>query len=174
MIRQEDTYKIGRIGKVHGLKGEVTMYIDDDIFDRTDCPYLICCIDGILIPFFIQEYRFKSDTAVLIKFDDIDTIEDAERLVGSDVYFENRYIDTEHTEEVSLHYFVGFTIKDAHYGTIGTISDIDDQTTNWLFIVNDRNDGKELLIPAHEELITRINYKKKIIEIDLPEGLLDL
>ena len=57
MIRQEDVYKIGQITKVHGLKGEVVFNFVDDIFDRVDCDYLICELDDILVPFFIEEYR---------------------------------------------------------------------------------------------------------------------
>jgi 16S rRNA processing protein RimM len=56
---------------------------------------------------------------------------------------------------------------------IGTISDIDDNTDNWLFIVQ-RPDGSEVMIPAHEEFIAKINQEEKTIVMDLPLGLLDL
>ena len=36
MIKKEEVYKIGRIGKAHGVKGEVTFNFDDDVFDRVD------------------------------------------------------------------------------------------------------------------------------------------
>ena len=36
MIRREDVYKIGTIGKAHGVRGEVTVYVNDDIFDSTE------------------------------------------------------------------------------------------------------------------------------------------
>ena len=41
MIKREDVYKIGRLGKAHGVKGEVSFQFDDDIFDTTDADYLI-------------------------------------------------------------------------------------------------------------------------------------
>ena len=41
MIKKEEVYKIGRIGKTHGVKGEVTFNFDDDVFDRVDAEYLI-------------------------------------------------------------------------------------------------------------------------------------
>lgn len=37
MIREEDVYRIGRLGKPHGVKGEVSFHFADDIFDRADC-----------------------------------------------------------------------------------------------------------------------------------------
>lgn len=73
MIRQEDVYKIGVIGKTHGVKGELSVQIDDDVFDRVDADYLVLSLDGILVPFFLEEYRFKSDEVALIKFLNIDT-----------------------------------------------------------------------------------------------------
>lgn len=173
MIKKEDTYKIGQIGKPHGLKGEVIFNFTDDIFDRVDCPYLICEVEGILVPFFLEEYRFKTDSSALIKFDGIDSVEDSRQIVGSDVYFENKFIEESDEEEVSLSYFVGFNAIDSEGNTIGEIVDIDDNTENWLFVVENA-EGKEILIPAHEEFIIDINHKKKTIEMDLPEGLLEL
>lgn len=173
MIKKEDTYKIGQIGKSHGLKGEVIFNFTDDIFDRVDCPYLICEVEGILVPFFLEEYRFKTDSSALLKFDGIDSVEDTRQIVGSDVFFENKFIEESDEEEVSLSYFVGFNAIDSEGNAIGEIVDIDDNTENWLFVVED-SEGKEILIPAHEEFIIDINHKKKTIEMDLPEGLLEL
>ena len=70
MIKKEDVYKIGKLGKPHGVKGEVSMMFTDDIFDRVEADYLICLIDGILVPFFLEEYRFRSDTTALVKLSD--------------------------------------------------------------------------------------------------------
>ena len=172
MIKKEDTYPIGRITKTHGLKGEVVFNFEDDIFDRTESPYLICEVDGILVPFFMEEYRFKTDSTALVKFEDIDSVEKAQTLLGSEVYFENKYIEDGNAEEVSLNYFIGFTIKDTDGNVIGTITGIDDQTENWLFQVETPN--ADVLIPAHEDFITDIHHKDKTIEMNLPEGLLDL
>lgn len=171
MIAKEQVYKIGQITKPHGLKGELSMNFDDDIFDRADCPYLICEVDGLLVPFFIEEYRFKTDSSALVKFLDIDSSEQAQQLVGSTVYFENKFIEEGSEDEVSLNYFIGFTVKDGET-YIGKIIDIDDQTENWLFVIEHGDD--ELLIPAHEEFITDIDHQSRTITMDLPNGLIDL
>ena len=67
MIRREEVYKIGKLGKPHGVKGEVSFMFDDDVFDRVDADYLVLDVDGILVPFFIEEYRFRSDESSFIK-----------------------------------------------------------------------------------------------------------
>ena len=169
MIRQEEVYKIGKLGKAHGIKGEISFLFDDDVFDRVDADYLVLDIDGILVPFFIEEYRFKSDANALMKFEDIDTQERARELTGCDVYFP-RALSDDDEEGLSWAEIVGFGIVDANTGqTAGKIASVDDSTLNILF---ELEDGR--LIPASDELITDIDKESKTISIRIPEGLLEL
>ena len=174
MIRPEDVYQIGRMGKVHGLKGEINFQFTDDVWDRTDSDYIICEVDGILVPFFIEEYRFRSDSTAIMKLEDLESADAVQFLVNSDVYIEKKYQEELDEDEVALNYFIGFKMIDGDNGQeIGTIIDIDDQTDNWLFIV-ERPDGSEVMIPAHEEFIQEIKQEEKTMVMDLPIGLLDL
>jgi len=169
MIRKEEVYKIGRLGKTHGVSGEISFLLDDDVFDRTDADYLILDIDGILVPFFIDSYRFKTDSNALMKFDGIDTQERARELTGCDVYFPRVLFDDD-DDSISWAELVGYSLIDNNSGkVIGEIASIDDTTINILF---ELTTGK--LIPASEELITHIDTKKQQIYINLPEGILEL
>ena len=169
MIKQEEVYKIGRLGKTHGVKGEISFMFDDDVFDRVDADYLILEVDGILVPFFMEEYRFRSDSTALVKFEDIDTQDRARELTNCDVYFPRALTDDDE-ENLSFAVLVGFDIIDANTGkNVGTIASIDDSTANILFELADGT-----LIPASDELITNITKEKKTITIALPEGILDL
>ena len=190
MIKQEEVYKIGRLGKAHGVKGEVSFQFDDDIFDRVDADYLVLDIDGILVPFFMEEYRFHNDSVCLVKFCDIDTQQRAQELTGCDVYFP-RALAEEADDEPSLASLVGFTIINACGGKnadhtvpdgsltdgqsvvlqspVGTIAAIDDSTINILFELEDGT-----LIPANDDLITDIDMESRTISMHLPNGILDL
>ena len=169
MIRQEEVYKIGRLGKAHGVKGEVSFQFDDDVFDRTDADYLILDIDGILVPFFMEEYRFRSDALALVKFCDVDTQERASELTGSNVYFPRALAEDEEGMP-SLASLIGFDLVEAKDGVrVGTIATIDDSTANLLF---ELEDGR--LIPASDDLITDINIKERTIKMEIPEGLLEI
>mgnify|MGYP002623957314 CR=1 FL=1 len=174
MIRREDVYQIGRMGRTHGLKGEINFQFTDDVWDRIDSDYLICDVDGILVPFFIEEYRFRSDSTAIMKFEDIERADAVQFLVNSEVYLEKKYQQELDEDEVSLRYFVGFKMFDGDDNKeIGTIVDIDDNTENYLFIV-ERPQGDEVLIPAHEAFIIDINQEEKHMTMKLPLGLLDL
>lgn len=174
MIKKEDVYQIGKITKAHALKGELNFQFTDDVWDRVESEYLICEVDGILVPFFLEEYRFRSDTTALVKFEDLDSADAVQFLVNSDVYFEKKYQEELDEDEVSLNYFIGFTMIDGDDDSvIGEIIAIDDNTENWLFIVELPN-GEEVMVPAHEEFISEINQEEQKMIMDLPIGLLDL
>ena len=169
MIKQEEVYRIGRLGKAHGIKGEVSFQFDDDIFDRVDAEYLVLEVEGILVPFFMEEYRFRSDTVALVKFCDVDTQQRASELTGCEVYFPRALAD-EDEGNVSLAMLVGFDIIDAGTGSkIGTIAAVDDTTVNLLF---ELEDGR--LIPASDDLICDMDMKQGEIRMNIPEGLLEL
>ena len=169
MIKKEEVYKIGRLGKAHGVKGEVSFQFDDDIFDTTDADYLILEIDGILVPFFMEEYRFRNDSLALVKFCDVDTQQRASELTGCDVYFP-RTLAEESEGQLSLSSLVGFDIVEASNSkVVGKIAAIDDTTQNILF---ELEDGR--LIPASDELITNIDTNRQQIIMQIPTGLLEI
>lgn len=172
MITHEQVYRIGRIGKPHGVKGEVSLQFSDDVFDRVDADYLVLETDGILVPFFMEEYRFRNDSAALVKFEGIDTQERARELTHCDVYFPYSLSDG-NEQQFSWNEIVGFSLIDADtQQPVGEITAIDDSTINILFHVE--RDGEEILIPASDELIQSVSMDQRKIEVTLPDGILDL
>ena len=169
MIKKEEVFKIGRLGKAHGVKGEVSFHFDDDIFDRVECEYLVLEIDGILVPFFMEEYRFRNGYLAFVKFRDVDTQERASELTGCDVYFP-RDLAAAEDEMPILSMLVGFSIVDAATNkSIGVIEDVNDQTANILFELDNG-----ALIPASDELIMNIDTQREEIVMDIPDGLLEI
>ena len=172
MIKREEVYKIGLFNKPHGIHGELSFTFTDDVFDRVECDYLICLLDGILVPFFIEEYRFRSDSTALVKLEGIDSAEKARMFTNIEVYFPAKYAEESPADELTWDFFVGFQVTDKHYGDIGKVVDVDQSTINTLFVLE--KDGEELLIPAQEEFILDMDNKKKLMTVDLPQGLLSL
>ena len=178
MIKEEQLIEIGTIQKLHGLKGELNVSVSNAIFDEVKkCPYLVCQMDGIFVPFFIDSYRWKGETIILLQFEDIDTPEKANEFCGKTLYFDRRCFtskeekdyDTEAEEDKGL---IGYQVIDVTLGDLGEITDINDLTANILFIVD--HNGEELLIPAAEDLIQNIDDEQKTILMDLPAGLVNL
>ena len=166
MIKEDEVYKIGRIGKPHGISGEVTLRFSDDVFDRVDADYLVLMVDGILVPFFIEEYRFRSDEVALVKFEDIDTKDRASELTGCDVFFPRHLADAG-DDVLTWSQIVGYDIVDVLSDkTIGRIEAVDETTINTLLELSDGT-----LIPAADEFIEDIDHEERKLMMRLPEGL---
>ena len=164
-----ETYKIGTLTRTHGIGGELSMNFTDDVWDRADADYVFLEVDGIQVPFFLEGWRFRSDSVALLKFQDIDSSEDADEYVGADVYFPHSLTpEPDEDDEYTWRHFTGWQVVDAQAGPIGIIDYVEDSTVNTIFCV----DGK--LVPANEDFIERIDAKERIVYMTLPEGLLDL
>lgn len=175
MISREDVLQIGQIQRPHGLQGELTFSFTSDIFDEIEIPYFICEVDGILVPFFIESYRFKNSEVALVKFEGIDTEDESRLLVNSPLYIEKKFLSDEISgdEIEGAIYYIGFKVYDENQQQIGVIKDVDDETENVLFLIEDET-GKEFIIPACDEYILEIDDDKKTIQMQLPEGLLSM
>lgn len=175
MIREEEVFKIGKLLKPHGIKGEISFAFDDDIFDKVDSPYLILLIDNIFVPFFVEEYRFKGQDTALIKFEDINSDDKVRQYSNTEVFFPRKYmLDNEESLSYTWNYFVGFSVFDITTNKLlGVVESIDDATMNVLFnIVFD--ESKEMLIPASEDLIVEVDNESKLLKMQLPEGFSEL
>lgn len=173
MIRREDVYKIGIFNKPHGIHGELSFTFTDDVFDRVECDYLICLLDGIFVPFFMEEYRFRSDSTALVKLEGVDTAERARMFTNIEVYFPVEHADEDAGPgELSWDFFVGFRVEDVRHGQLGEVVEVDTSTVNTLFVIEKA--GEELLLPAQEEFIVNIDRMHRVITVNVPEGLLSL
>lgn len=174
MIRAEDVFYIGRITKYRGICGEVELLFTDDAFDRGDAEFLVLEIEGILVPFFWEEYRFKNDKTAILKFEDIETETQAASLVGRRVFYPLDLLPKEEEETLhSLTALTGFTVMDEAGNTLGTIDAVDDSSVNVLLYITTPQ-GDELIIPYHDDFLTDYSLSGRSICLRLPEGLLDI
>ena len=196
MIRKEDVFKIGRLGRPHALEGEIVFTFTNDIFDRTEAPYWVMEMDGIPVPFFLESYRFRSDTTALVKFLDLDDAEAVRMLSDHDVFFPKAYAPEEELADCALTwgYFEGFEVRLAADGRLlGTVTAVDESTLNTLFeITPDSASGsgsgsgsdfgggsgsaapEPIVVPANEDFIVRIDEKGHCLYMSFPEGLLEI
>ena len=176
MITREELIAIGHFNKPHGLSGEISATVDVEleVFESLTC--LVSEMDGIYVPFFVNASRPKTSETVLLTIDGIDNEQEAARLVNHEIFALKRdfRLESENMDAdgYPLDYFIGFELKGSDGTTVGEIVDVDEQTENAIFIVEDN--GKELLLPANDELIVEFDLGKKVIVMDLPQGILDL
>ena len=174
MIKKEDIFQIGRTIKPHGLHGELSFEFSTGVFDETETPYFICEIEGIFVPYFIEDYRLKNDNSGFIKFEEVDSDEEAKKLSKVNLYMSRTLLPEDFSPEDQItDFYVGYQITDQNGNTIGKIISIDDSTENVLFNVLS-NSETEILIPASDDYILSIDDDAQIIQMEIPEGLLGL
>lgn len=173
MITDHDVYKIGSLTRTHGVRGEVAFQFTDDVWDRVEADYLFLRLDGLLVPFFLEEWRFRSDNVALLKFEDIDSADDARRIVGTEVYFPKDLTPEDlDEEELEWQHFTGFEVWQDD-SLLGTVTSVLDQTANVLLVVT-APDDRELLIPAHEDFVLEADHRQRRLLVSVPEELLNL
>ena len=165
------------------MRGEVAFQFTDDVWDRVDADYLFLRLDGLLVPFFLEEWRFRSDTTALLKFEDIDTADAAAPLVGANVYFPKDLTPTDIDEEdLTWQHFTGFEVWQTPVTVpegspegqcLGTVTTVFDQTANILLDIT-TPDGRSILIPAHEDFILSADHRQRRLLVNVPEELLTL
>jgi 16S rRNA processing protein RimM len=172
MILRENLVKIGQFKRPHGIKGEISFSFTNDSFKQSERPFFFCELDGIFVPFLLEEYCFNSASTAFVKLKNINSDKKAAILTLKEVYFPKADILEDVSDDIfTWNYFIGFILVDKQGKEIGFISDVDTSTINILFIIQQENN--EILIPATEEWIISIDEKQKKILLDLPEGLLE-
>lgn len=176
MITREELLAIGHYNKPHGVAGEISATVDVDVEVLQELSCLVSDMDGIYVPFFVNACRPKSQETVLLTIDGIDNEQEAARLVNRDIFALKRDYrqesDNVEADGYPLDYFIGFELQDSDGTRVGEITYVDEQTENAIFIVS--RDDEELMVPASDDLIVEFDLDKKVMVMDLPQGLLDL
>jgi 16S rRNA processing protein RimM len=170
MIKKEELVKIGQFAKPHGIKGEISLVTGYDLAGIVGDAFIVCDMDGIAVPFFINSYRQKNSTTTLVEFAGIDSGDKAKLFTGKTACIPQDMLPACASDVRGWDEVTGYMVSDEKLGTIGEVSEIDDKTMNVLLIVDYK--GKEILIPA--ALITAVERERKTIDVSLPEGFLEL
>lgn len=172
LMDKNDHFYLGLISRKFSFKGEVVLQINPDLgYFPEDLKSVFVDIQQKRIPFFIEFTKAHKKNNLRIKFEDVNTEEEADKLVKRDVYV---FKDDIHiNEEFSLKDLIGYTaIEDHTDDKIGEIISINTSTPQAFFEII--SDQKQILIPVNEDWILEIDQDKKSIYFELPEGLLDL
>ncbi|MFO8235452.1 MAG: ribosome maturation factor RimM [Bacteroidales bacterium] len=171
----EDTRKTGRILKTHGREGELLVHTDFDLPDTfTKVESIFIMIDGQVVPFFIESAIIKSSKTAAVKLEDIDTLEEAYELTGNEWHLEKKtFTSLFEASPKNADWLTGYTVIDQEGNIIGEIVNIENIPSNTLLMVKTQ-DNDFHRIPFNEEKLFYVDENKKIIKINIPEGLLDL
>ncbi|MDC0858166.1 ribosome maturation factor RimM [Flavobacteriaceae bacterium] len=172
-MQKEDCFYLGKIVKKYSFKGELLVKLD------TDDPSIYTKMESVfidknknLIPFFIERSSLHKSTLLRVKFEDIDSEEDANKLLKSELYLPLEFLPQLTGNKFYYHEIFGFEAEDLSFGLIGIIKGVNDNT-NQAILEIDRN-GSEILIPLIDDFIKSVDREQKKIILEVPEGLIDI
>ena len=172
-MKKEDAYYLGKIVKKYGIKGELLAKIDTDepeAYENLESIFLD--IKGELVPFFLEYSGLHKATTLRLAIEDINSIEDAEALIGKEIYLPLKDLPQLTGNKFYFHEIKGFEAVDNQQGSIGIIKEINDLAPQAFFVIN--NNDKEILIPVSDRFIKKVDRENKQIIFETPEGLLDV
>lgn len=172
-MTKEECFYLGRIVGKFSFKGEVLIKLDTDEPELyTEMESVFVEYNDNLVPFFIERSYLHKSTLLRAKFEDIDTEEDAEDMVGADLYLPLEQLPQLDANQFYYHEIIGFDVVDSSHGNIGKIVSINDSTAQALFEIE--KNGRQILIPMNDEFIQKVDKPNKTINVVTPEGLIDL
>ncbi|RLD60475.1 MAG: 16S rRNA processing protein RimM [Bacteroidetes bacterium] len=171
---KKDYYFLGKITKTSGFNGNLMFFFDvDDTTPYIDLEAVFVELGAKgFIPFVIEKISFRHNNTAIVKLADIETNEDAVSLIGCDLFLPLAFLPPLKGKKFYFHEIMGFSIIDKNQGDIGFVTDVLDNTSQPVFVINKDND--EILVPMTDEIILNVDRENKVIEIEAPEGLIDI
>jgi 16S rRNA processing protein RimM len=170
---KKDCFFVGKIVKKYSFKGELLIKLDTDepeLFE--DMESVFVDLKNNLVPFFIEASQLHKSELLRVKFEDVDTEQDADSLLKCGLYLPLEFLPKLEDGKFYYHEIIGFKVEDINYGSVGIVKSINDTTSQPLFEID--RDGIEILIPMNDAFIKKVDKKKKLIVVETPEGLIDL
>ncbi|MEZ4981135.1 MAG: 16S rRNA processing protein RimM [Saprospiraceae bacterium] len=127
------------------------------------------------MPYFIEEIR--GEQFLIVKLEDVNNREQALEIGGKEMALRQEDIldDEERTlepEGLQYAHLKGYEIHDEEIGPVGFIEEVIEMPQQEMAMIIYKS--REVLIPLNDSLIMKIKEKEKVVQMSLPEGLLEL
>lgn len=156
-----------KVLKSWGADGQVVLSLTaDDPQDLKSQEPVFIAFDGLPVPFYFESFQPRGSKRALVRLTGIHSLKDADELAGSAIYAD--YFEEEGEED-----FTGWQVRTPDGVVIGTVTDYEDIPGNLCLWV-ECPDGRQVLLPFHEDLIVSVNDASLTLTLQLPEGILDL
>ena len=152
--------QIAKILKSNGTDGGLLIGVRDIEVGQIELQEPVFIeFDGLPVPFFIQDIRQRGTSKAIVHLNDIDSLEDAEEVVGRAIYVEGEWEDEQELD------FTGWTLLNRGE-RVGTVTGMEPIPGNLCLYVG------EAMVPLHEDLILSVDPDARVLDLDLPDGLL--
>jgi 16S rRNA processing protein RimM len=158
--------KIGEVVNVVGLRGELKVYPYCENKERFETLKEVYFNEDKV---FIEQVRYK-DNLVILKIQGVDDRTGADACRGKEVFMNDEDLEPLSEGTYYVKDIIGFQVEDQSRGNIGILKDVRDNGAQSLFVI-EKNNGGELLVPAVEQFFSSVDLQRKVIMVDLIEGM---
>jgi 16S rRNA processing protein RimM len=164
---------VGKIVRTHGVRGAVKVYAYGNSLaaqERGGCVYLRKLSGSGQSALTIVSVA-PQGRLLLVVFGELKSLEEAETLIGEELFLPEDKLPLREEGEYYYYQIIGLSVELKDGSGVGTVRSIIETGSNDVYVVE--SGGKEVLIPAVEDVICEIDLERGRIIIDPPEGLLD-
>ena len=172
-MNKKDCFHLGRIAKIRGFKGEVSLFLDvTNPEDYFSLDAIFIDIDNHLTPFFIESITLKNKGFAAIKLEGVSDENTAKIILRKEVYLPAEILPELKGINFYDHEVIGYQVLDKNHGPIGIIEQVIDLKVNPLLQII--KEDKEILVPLIDGIIKKVDRDKKELHIEAPEGIVEL
>ena len=172
-MRKEDCFFLGTVVAKYSFKGEVLIKLDtDDPETYLSLQSFLLEDESRLIPCFTTKVQLHKPQLLRVSIEGVKSEKQADLMIGKSVYLPLNQLPKLDEDQFYFHEIIGFEVIDSLQGQIGTITGVNDRSSQVLLEVE--YNYRQILIPLVDELIQQLDKQKKQLYLSIPEGLLDL
>jgi 16S rRNA processing protein RimM len=173
-MNKKELFNFGYILKTNGFKGHVVIMMDVDStekYKKLDS-IILESVDNLLTSYKIIQYELNKNKTSTVLLEGIDSFDKAQPLLKNKVYLPLSFLPPLDARSFYFHEIPGFTVIDKTCGDIGIAECIIESAQQNILQV--KKEKTEILIPLKNEFIISIDRTKRILNIDAPEGLIEM
>ncbi len=166
-----DYFVIGKIVNTQGIRGDVRILPQTDDVTRFEKLETVEIFRGNETRKLTIEKVWYHKNFVVIKFEEIETMNDAEKIKDFLVRIDRKDAVPLDEDEYFITDLIGVKVITDENETLGTIKDVIVTGANDVYVV--KTDGKDVLLPAIKQCILNVDMEKREMLIHLMKGLID-
>ena len=169
----KEFFLIGKTLKSHGTAGQLRLMIEERLMSYIKPgSFIFFDIDGSRVPFKVK--GVEEGQHFVISLEDVDGRQESDKLTGKEIWVPLEQIKPRHQKSPRniKAKWEDYTIHDEKTGVSFPIIRTEEFPQQLMAIVE--ANGKEMMIPLHDQLIVDIDKDQKVIRMEIPEGLMEL
>lgn len=167
-----DYFLVGRLGRPHGVRGEVIVVLETDFAERFSPGSELILLPPLADKTVLKVVgRKQKNSGIVVKFEQIDSFEAASSLKGRGLFIPEDKAMKLGSDVDWIHELVGMRVVNESGESIGSLVEVSRGPAHDIYVVEG---DKRYLIPAVKQIVTRVDKKNRVIVINPPPGLLEL